>query len=323
MLLQSLLALLGFILLIKGADWMVNGAGNLAKKFNVSDLTIGLTIVAFGTSAPELVVNLTAALQNHPDIVFGNVIGSNNFNLFVTLGIVGVILPISVQSSTVWKEIPISLAAVILMFILSNTFLGQEKQLLSRLDGILLLLMFVLFLLYVYKQMKNQAVPKNNLSNPSTEVLLSNTKIWLLIITGMIGLIIGGKMVVENAVKLAENFGMSEKIIGLTIIAAGTSLPELVTSIVAAIKKNSDIAVGNIVGSNIFNILLILALSAVVRPISYNPAFNPDVLMLTGGTLFIFIAMFTGQKKKLDRWEALVLLAAFIIYTGFLIAKEV
>jgi cation:H+ antiporter len=323
MLLSSFLVLLGFILLIKGADWMVNGASNLAKKFNISDLTIGLTIVAFGTSAPELVVNLTAALQNHADIVFGNVIGSNNFNLFITLGIVGIIMPINVQSSTVWKEIPISLAAVIIMFILANNFLGQTNPILSTLDGILLLLFFVFFLVYIYKQMRAQALSQGNQTELKPEATILNTKIWLLIITGMAGLIIGGKLVVENAVKIAENLGMSEKIIGLTIIAAGTSLPELVTSIVAAVKKNSDIAVGNIIGSNIFNILLVLGLSAIAKPISYNPAFNTDVLMLTAGTLFLFIAMFTGKKKKLDRWEAVILLATFIVYTGFLIAKEI
>ncbi|MDP2890521.1 MAG: calcium/sodium antiporter [Bacteroidota bacterium] len=309
---------LGFILLIKGADWLVSGASSLAKKHNISDLAIGLTIVAFGTSAPELVVNSIASFQDHSDIVFGNVIGSNNFNLFFILGIVGLILPITVQSSTVWKEIPISFFAVVIVFILSNSFFFQENNVLTRIDGALLLILFILFLFYVYKQMKTE---KTEFEIETLEI--SNWKIWGLITIGLAGLIFGGKLVVNNAIEIATNLGVSEKIIGLTIIAAGTSLPELVTSIVAALKKNSDIAIGNIIGSNIFNLLLILSVSSFIKPVTYNLAFNTDAYMLAGGTLFLFAAMFTSKKKKLDRWEAGVLLAVFIIYTTYLIAKEI
>lgn len=318
MAISVVLIVLGFILLIKGADWLVSGASSLAKKHHISDLAIGLTIVAFGTSAPELVVNSIASYQDHSDIIFGNVIGSNNFNLFLILGIVGLIMPITVQSSTVWKEIPISFFAIVIVFILSNSFFLQENNVLSRIDGALLLILFILFLFYVYKQMKTE---KTEFEIATLE--LSNWKIWGLITIGLAGLIFGGRLVVNNAIEIATNLGVSEKIIGLTIIAAGTSLPELVTSVVAAFKKNSDIAIGNIIGSNIFNLLLILSVSSFIKPVTYNLAFNTDVYMLAGGTLFLFAAMFISKKKKLDRWEAGVLLATFIIYTIYLIGKEV
>ncbi len=322
MFISILLVVLGFVLLIKGADWMVNGATALAKKKKISDLAIGLTIVAFGTSAPELVVNSIASYQDQSDIVFGNIIGSNNFNLFFILGIVGLILPITVQSSTVWKEIPISFIAALLVLGLSNTFLGQESLLLSRLDGALLFIMFGLFLFYVYKQMKkDDTIPQQPEISAPVEGK-SNHKIWGLITIGLAGLILGGKLVVDNAIEIATYLGISKKIIGLTIIAAGTSLPELVTSIVAALKKNSDIAIGNVIGSNIFNIFLILSLSSIISPIDFNPNFNMDIYLLLGGTLFLFIAMFLGTRKKLDRWEAALLLLTFIVYTAYLVGKE-
>ncbi len=318
LLISSILIIVGFLLLIKGADWMVSGASSLAKKNNISDLAIGLTIVAFGTSAPELVVNSIASFDHQSDIVFGNVIGSNNFNLFVILGIVGLIFPITVQSTTVWKEIPISFIAIVLLFMLVNGFIFQNGNILSRLDGLLLFLLFLLFLFYVYKQLKT-----DDTQVEITQKAASNFKIWGFIALGLAGLIFGGKLVVDNAIEIATNYGVSKKIIGLTIIAAGTSLPELVTSVVAAFKKNSDIAMGNIIGSNIFNIFLILSISSFVNPIKYNIAFNTDIFLLMGGTIFLFIGMFTGEKKKLDRWEAGILLTVFIGYTIYLIGNEI
>jgi cation:H+ antiporter len=318
MLVGSVLIIVGFLLLIFGANWLVIGASVLAKKNNISDLAIGLTIVAFGTSAPELVVNSIASVENHTDIIFGNIIGSNNFNLFVILGIVGLILPISVQSSTVWKEIPISLFAAILLLLLSNNFFFGSSGILSRIDGFILIFMFALFLTYVYKQLKTE--PQEVETSVSD---LSNSKIGLYILLGLGGLVLGGKLVVDNAVGIATTMGISEKIIGLTIIAAGTSLPELVTSVVAALKKNSDIAIGNVIGSNIFNIFLIISTSSLINPIEYNTDFNFDILLLIGGTIFLFITMFTGTRKKLDRWEAALLLFVFIIYTTYQIMKEI
>ena len=317
MLLQTLLLITGLTLLIKGADWLVSGASVFAKKHKISDLTIGLTIVAFGTSAPELVVNTLASIQNHQDIIFGNVIGSNNFNLFFILGIAGLIIPLTVQSTTVWKEIPLSFIAIIVLFILANNFLTPEQKILSRIDGFILLVLFGLFIIYVYKQLKNDPT-----TTAITDSDFSSLKIWSLIVMGLAGLVIGGWLAVNNAVQIASTLGLSEKIIGLTILAAGTSLPELATSVVAALRKNNDIAIGNIIGSNIFNIFFILAVSALIRPIHYNAMFNVDLYLLAGGTVFLFIAMFTGQRRKLDRWEAAVLLITYISYTIYLVGKE-
>lgn len=318
MFLAILLLVLGFALLIKGADWLVDGASALAKKNNISDLAIGLTIVAFGTSAPELVVNVFASVQNHQGIVFGNVIGSNNFNLFFILGIAGLIAPLTVQTSTVWKEIPLSLLAALMLFVLANDILifRGEANVLGRIDGLILIIFFVLFLLYVYKQLKSDP------DNVSDQYLkMSGLKVWGFIIIGLTGLVVGGKMVVNSAISIAELVGMSEKVIGLTIVAAGTSLPELATTVVAVRKNNSDIAVGNVVGSNIFNVFFILATSALINPISYDTVFNTDVYVLIGGTAIIFVTMFTGKKKKLDRWEAGILLAAYIGYVIYLIGR--
>lgn len=317
MIITSLLIILGFTSLIFGANWLVDGASSLAKKNNVSDLVIGLTIVAFGTSAPELVVNSVASFNGLSDIIFGNIIGSNNFNLFIILGIAGLIYPITVQSSTAWREIPISLIVAILLFVLANDFFINQNPEISRIDGVILLVGFVCFIYYVFTQLKQE---KSELIAYEEK---SNYKIWALIVIGIAGLIIGGKLVVDNSINIATELGVSQKIIGLTIIAAGTSLPELVTSIVAALKKNSDIAIGNVIGSNIFNVLLILSISSLLNPIEYSPNFNQDLLILIVGTVFLIIAMFTGKRKKLDRWEALILLSFYLIYTTYLISKEI
>jgi len=316
MIIQILLVVVGFAFLIFGANWLVDGASALAKKYKVSDLAIGLTIVAFGTSAPELVVNIIGSAKGYSDIVIGNIVGSNNFNLFIILGISGLILPITVQSSTAWKEIPISLFAAVIMLFFINDFNFSEPSFLGRTDGFIMLVLFLLFLYYVFNQMKKEPNIQTSL------VQKSLPKIWGLILIGLSGLIIGGQFVVVNSVNIANSLGVSEKIIGLTIIAAGTSLPELVTSVVAAIKKNSDIAIGNVIGSNIFNILLVLSLSSIIKPIEYNPKFNLDLYILMGGTAFLIISMLTGQRKKVDRWEAGILLGFYLFYSIYLIMKE-
>jgi len=318
MALQIILLLIGLVMLVKGADWLVDGASVLAKKHNVSDLAIGLTIVAFGTSAPELVVNAVAAQGNFPDIVYGNIIGSNNFNLFLILGIAGIITPLVVQSSTVWKEIPFSLLAAIILFFLANNYFASETKEISSIDAVILLAFFGGFLYYVATQLK---------ADPNAEIVenkdYSTLKIWVLIIIGLAGLVGGGKLVVDNAVAMAQSLGVSEKIIGLTIVAAGTSLPELATSVVAAMRKNADIAIGNIVGSNLFNILLIIGISGLIRPLTYNPSFNTDLYLLAAGTIFLFLAMFIGKKHRLDRWQSLLLLCVYLAYTGYLVSLEI
>ena len=302
--------IIGLGLLIQGADWLIKGGGALARKYHIPELVIGLTVVAFGTSLPELVVTAFASGQNHQDLILGNVIGSNNFNLFVILGVTGLISPIVVQTGNVWKEIPISILAVILLFLLANNFFIATPGIISRIDGMLLALLFAAFLYYTFHQLKKEDSPDEIQSSK-----LAGYKMWLFILIGIAGLVIGGHLVVSSAVEVAIKLGISEKIIGLTIIAMGTSLPELVTSVVAIIKKNSDIAVGNIIGSNIFNIFLILSVSSLIRPITYDVKFDIDLFLLAGGTLFLFVAMFTGIRKKLDRWEALVLL---VVYGGYI-----
>ena len=324
MLLAIVLVIVGFCLLIFGANWMVEGASMLAKKYNISDLAIGLTIVAFGTSAPELVVNTIASTNGYSDIILGNIIGSNNFNLFIILGITGAIFPISVKSSTCWKEIPISFIAAALLLLFANDiflngfgFQGHSTSL-SRIEGGMMLFLFFVFLYYVFTQMKNEDEPEAVMTN-----IKPLWKIYSLIIIGLTGLIVGGKLVVDNSVEIASSMGVSEKIIALTIVATGTSLPELLTSVVAALKKNSDIAIGNVIGSNIFNIFLILSISSIIKPISYNLKFNWDLLLLIVGTLLLLVFMLTGKKKKLDRWEAVILFLIYVSYTIYLVIQEI
>ncbi len=317
MLLSVLLLLVGFVALIKSADALVVGASALARKYNVSDLAIGLTVVAFGTSAPEMVVNVLAAIDNHQDIVFSNILGSNIFNVLAILGVAGLITPLVVQSGTVWKEIPLSFLALVLLFLLSNNFFISPDPGLSRWDGLVLMVFFVLFLYYVFHQLKN-----TDAKEPVGGRELSAVKIALFIVLGLAGLTLGGKLIVSNAVKLAELLQISEKIIGITIIAIGTSLPELATSVVAALKRNIDIAVGNIIGSNIFNILFVLGVSSIIRPVAYPTSYNFDFYVLAIGTLILFLAMFTGIRKKLDRWEAAVLVAIYIAYVSYLVGGQ-
>ena len=318
MITSVLLVILGFACLIFGGNWLVNGASALAKRNNISDLVIGLTIVSFGTSAPELVVNSLASFNGHSDIVFGNIIGSNNFNLFIILGVSGLIYPITVQASTARREIPISLIITVLLLLLANEFFIDKDTMISRIDGVILLAFFAFFLYYVFMQQKVDKAEVITYHHKQ----MSNIKIWGLIILGILGLMLGGKLVVDNSVEIATELGVSQKIIGLTIVALGTSLPELVTSVIAAIKKNSDIAIGNVIGSNIFNILLILGISALVNPINFSLEFNQDIYMLIGGTVFLILAMFMGKRRKLDRWEALILLLFYLAYTSYLVSME-
>jgi cation:H+ antiporter len=317
MIITFLLLLLGLALLLKGGDWLVDGASTLARKYRISELAIGLTIVAFGTSAPELVVNVLASVGGHADIAFGNVIGSNNFNLFLILVISGLIAPVVVSAGTVWKEIPMSLVAAVVLLLLANDQLyGQETMVLSRIDGIILLALFALFLFYISRNMRAETPKAGNEQTPPSSV-----KTVIFITAGLGGLIVGGRLVVDSAIEIARYFQWSEKIIGLTIVAAGTSLPELVTSLVAIKKKSNDIAVGNILGSNIFNIFLILGISSTIRPMPFSTVFNIDITILLAGTVFLFIAMFTGVRKKLDRWEAGLMVAFFVGYMVYLTMK--
>ncbi len=317
---QFLDLIIGFVILIKGADFLVNGSSSIAKKNGISNLAIGLTVVAFGTSMPELIVSLLSALNGKNDASFGNVIGSNNFNLLFILGVSGLIYPLTVQRNTVKYEVPLSLlAAGVLFLVVNDTMLwGGETNTMNRFDSIILLLFFGGFLLYIYRTMK-----KSSDLGEEAPIKVYGTGLAIgMVVLGLAMLIGGGSTVVNSATTIAKYYGLSEKLIGLTILAAGTSLPELATSAVAAYRKNTDIAIGNVIGSNIFNIFFILGITGVINPMPYNTVMNFDLYVLMAATVVLMIFMFTINQRKLDRWEAFLLLAGYITYTMYLIGME-
>lgn len=320
MVLAVILLLIGFVILIKGADFLVDGAASAAKKFNISNLAIGLTVVAFGTSMPEMVVNVVSAISGKSDAAFGNIIGSNNFNLLLILGVAGTIYPLVVQRKTVKYEVPLSLIAVLVLYLLVNDgrLWGSETNILSRTDAGILLLLFAVFLFYIYRTMKSTIDDEDGTSIK----IYSNWKSAGLFVVGLIMLVGGGKLVVAKAVEISHYFGLSEKLIGLTVLAAGTSLPELATSAVAAFRRNTDIAIGNVIGSNIFNICLVLGISGAIAPIPFNMEMNFDLYVLGVATILLMIFMFTLSTRKLDRWEAIILLVGYLTYTVYLIDLE-
>ena len=320
MLFTIVLLLVGFLILIKGADFLVNGASSAAKKYGISNLAIGLTVVAFGTSMPELIVSLLSALDGKNDASFGNVIGSNNFNLMFILGIAGLIYPLVVQRNTVKYEVPLSILAAVVLYVLVNDQIlwSSDTNILSRFDSLILLVFFFAFLYYIWLTMKNTSD-----LGEGEEIKIYTMPISIgMVLLGLGMLIGGGKLVVDSAIEIAEYYQLSEKLIGLTILAAGTSLPELATSAVAAYKRNTDIAIGNVVGSNIFNIFFILGITGTISPIPYNTAMNFDLYTLVVSTLVLMVFMFTLNTRKLDRWEAFLLLLGYVAYTVFLIGLE-
>jgi cation:H+ antiporter len=318
LMIDYIFVLIGLALLYKGADWFVEGASALAKYFGISSLVIGLTVVAFGTSMPELVVNFFASIQGNSDVAFGNIVGSNIINMLLILGLTGVITPILVQKSSVWKEIPFALLAVLVLATMSNKMLlaSDSGNILTRADGILLLFFFSIFLYYIFETIKNS-------TNESSDSIKEHSvaKISFMLIAGFIFLVIGGKLTVDGAVSIARQMGISEFLISSTIVAAGTSLPELVTSITAALKKEMDISVGNILGSNIFNIFFIMGVSATISPLTVPIGINVDLIVLAIATLLFFVFMFTGKKHKFERWEALIFLVIYVTYTLFIIHR--
>ncbi|MFH1379749.1 MAG: calcium/sodium antiporter [bacterium] len=306
------LFILGFIIIIKGADYLVDGASLLAKKLKVSDLVIGLTVVAFGTSMPELFVNIFACLRGNTEIAIGNILGSNTFNILIILGISSIIRPITVGKGTVWKEIPLSLLAAVMVWVLANDVILENSTFssLGRIDGLVLLSFFIIFLYYIASISKEPTITVQE----SQTKEMPNIKILFMLLAGFIGLFLGGKWIVEGAEHIAVRLGLSQSFVGFTIVAAGTSFPELATSIVATYKKNMDIAVGNVVGSNIFNIFLILGISAAIKPLPFNKLANADIVITIVASLFLFFAMFTGKKKIIDRWEGILFILFYIAY---------
>lgn len=306
---QILLILVGFMLLIKGADILVDGSSAIAKKMRISEIIIGLTIVSIGTSMPELFVSTTSAIQGASDISVGNIIGSNICNLLFILGLSAVIQPVKFQKQTKWIENPLSIILTIIFFIICNI----NKDI-TRIEGIILIVLFILFLIYTIimaKKSQDEVILELALEEAKK---VSVTKNVMLIILGILALKLGGDLVVDNAKLIATALNVSEKIIGLTIVAIGTSLPELVTSITAAIKGDSDIAIGNIVGSNIFNMLLIIGVSAVIHPISYNITYNSQMMILFVAMILMLLFPFIKPKDEMSRKNGLILVILYLFY---------
>jgi len=317
-----LLLLVGFALLIKGADFFVDGASNIARSLKVSPLLIGLTIVAFGTSAPEATVSILAALEGNADVSVGNVVGSNIFNITLIVGVTAIISPLLVDDSIVRKEIPFTmLGSIVLLILVSDIVLnGATDNFLTRSDGLVFLAIFSVFMYYIFE------VARNNRTPSTTEFTENNSSAipkWgknsLFTIGGLAAIIFGGDLVVTNAVKIATSFGMSETLVGLTIVAVGTSLPELVTSITAARKKESEIALGNLVGSNIFNILFVLGASAVIAPLPVDDNIFTDLYVLIAATVILFL--FAWSKYKITRIEGSLLSVGYLIYLVYIIMR--
>lgn len=306
----------GFYFLIKGADWLVDGASSIAKRFHVSNLVIGLTIVAFGTSAPELVVNLFASFNGNSDLAITNIVGSNISNILLILGISAMIFPLSVKKGTVTKEIPLNLLAALVLWLLANDMLIDHLGFssLTRIDGGILLAFFIIFLYYTFGISRAEGDGED----------IKEYKNWqaiAMMLGGMIALALGGQWIVDGAIKIASRFGMSESLIGLTVVAIGTSLPELATSAVAAYKHKSDIAIGNILGSNIFNIFWILGISSVIRPIVFSPVLNFDLYFMALITFLLLLFMFVGKKNVLQKWQGATMVGVYIIYIIYLINR--
>lgn len=318
--LTYILFFIGFAALIKGADLLVGGASSIANRFGVSALVIGLTIVAFGTSAPELVVNIMASWQGNTDIAIGNIVGSNIVNILLILGISALIYPLAVQKSTVWKEIPLALLAMIIVAIMANDMAvdGANFSALTRIDGFVLIGFFIIFLYYIFGIAKQSANTSEVDEKIEQHSLLRSS---VMVLLGITGLVVGGKWIVDGAIVFASSLGVSEALIGLTIVAIGTSLPELATSAVAAYRKNVDIAIGNIVGSNIFNVFWILGVSSIIKPLPFSSALSVDLIVAVLATVLLFLALFVGRRHTLERWQGGVFVALYVVYIIYLVLR--
>ncbi|MBN1765744.1 MAG: calcium/sodium antiporter [Sedimentisphaerales bacterium] len=314
-----ILLLAGFVLLIKGADVLVAGASSLARILGVSDLLIGLTVVAFGTSAPELCVNLLASIKGATALSFGNIIGSNIANILLILGISSLIFPLEVGKNTVWREIPFSFLAAVLLIVLANdTFIDSNPpSRLTRIDGLVLLSFFIIFMVYLLQTARSGA--GQPMAAATTQGSLR--KALLLIVGGLAAITLGSKWIIDGSMRLAADLGVSQSLIGLTLVAVGTSLPELATSVVAAVKKNPDIAVGNIVGSNIFNTFFILGCSSVICPIPLAKSCQLDLGVNIVAGFLLFVTMFTGKRRIIDRWEGGLFVAGYLAYIIYIIVR--
>lgn len=320
------LLIVGFVILTFAADWLVDGASGLAKKLNISDLVIGLTVVAFGTSAPELVVNLVATGNGTNEIALTNVLGSNTINTLVILGLSAVIYPISCKQSTFRYEIPLSLLAGTLVLLFGTNWFGLTTSLehgfvgLTRYDGVIFISIFIGFLAYSI----HQAISKKGVNGTESSETFKPIPIWkavLLIAIGLLGLILGGELIVNKATSIARSWGVSEAVIGVTIVALGTSLPELATSAIAAFKHNTDLAIGNVIGSNIFNVFLILGFSSTIVPLANYDNFIIDASLAGGSSLLLMILIGINKHRRLNRPGGAIMLATYGIYLYWLLSN--
>ena len=316
-----IILLIGFGLLIKGADVFVDGASSLAKKIGIPPVIVGLTIVSIGTSAPELAVSLISALKGSNNIAIGNVIGSNMFNTLMVLGVTTIVLPIIIHKEKLKTDFLVNTIVTILLFILTfDSIFGKSANVISRFDGAVLIILCLAYMIMLVIKAK-----KTNMPEPSEEEMNINVFVkLLLIVIGAAGIVIGGQLVVDSASNIASSLGMSEKLVGLTIVAMGTSLPELVTSVVAAIKGENEIALGNVLGSNIFNILLILGTSSVISPIIVEYGLIIDFSFLIAVTILLYILIFfnKNKEKKLTKIEGCLLVALYAGYMIYIISRN-
>lgn len=312
-----LLLIIGFVFLIKGADFFVDGASAIAKIFKVPPILIGLTIVAFGTSAPEAAVSINAALIGSNEIALGNVIGSNIFNLLMVIGVAAIINPLKIQRTTILKEFPFAILTSVVLFIVGADIVLQKTStnIISRADGLILIALFFVFIYYLVEM---AIMSKEDYKDDVKKISLQ--KSIIITIVGVIGIMFGAEWVVDSSSAIAIHFGMSKSLVGLTFVAVGTSLPELVTSVVAAIKKESDIAMGNVIGSNMLNVLFVLGISATIRPIPMSPTIIYDMVFLLAVTLLTFI--FSITKKTIFKSEGVILTLLYITYMAFIITRN-
>ena len=301
--------------LVKGADWLVDGASAIAKRFGISDLVIGLTVVAFGTSMPEFVVNMVSVAEGSTDLAITNILGSNIINTFVILGLTALVYPIASQKRSRDFDIPMSIIAgvLVLMFVAVQLPFGESGKGIGRMGGLVLLALFAYFLYNTFRHAKDH--PEEGGDEVQSTKELTVGKAIVLILVGFAGLVVGGELIVKSAVDIATRCGVSEAIIGLTIVALGTSLPELATSVIAAAKHNSDIALGNVFGSNIFNVFFVLACSATVRPLPAYEGIELDAVIAALGSMIVWMAVKTNRERKVQRWAGALLL---LIYAGYL-----
>lgn len=321
MIIDIILLIVGLVLILGGANYLTDGAAAVARRFGMSDLMVGLTIVAFGTSAPELTISIMSAIDGNTGIAIGNVVGSNIFNTLIIIGAVAVARPIKITGGIMSKEIPlVVLSAAALLAMGSSKWLDGTTPVISRVDGILLLLFFAIFMRYIFSQSKQKMPETSENSNETKSVQMALWKSVIFIIGGLAALIYGGDLFVDKASAIASSLGVSDAIIGLTIVAMGTSLPELATSLTAAIKGNSGIAIGNVIGSNIFNIFLVLGCSATIRPLPFGAISEIDLLVLFASCVLFWIFGWFFGNRTINRAEGGLLVAGYIAYMIYLVA---